>query len=240
MHAPFGTACLSQPCATARHWRRFLLCTAFLPLMFSAPAQAQRIDSATPQTLMMQSQTPAMAPPVSTPAPAAKEAAPENEAKPAPAPAPKKDEPPHRALPEYVEAMTLFDQFDINKDGKVEDYEVSTAARALFRHKDMNKDGELLPFENTQGTLEMELRRMPAEKRKDYKMTIDDLKRYETWYAMVDTNGDKVITEYENLRFFREEFAKFDAERKGFATRAEYMHFLDQRFLRGAKPKPKQ
>lgn len=134
--------------------------------------------------------------------------------------------------PAYEMSIKLFDSFDLNKDGKVEDYETSQAARYQFRIKDVNKDGKILPFENIQGSFDAEVKLLPLEQRAGVKLTTEHLKRYETWFFLVDTNNDKVITEYENLRFFREEFAKFDPEKKGYVTREDYIAQLRARFKR--------
>jgi Ca2+-binding EF-hand superfamily protein len=139
--------------------------------------------------------------------------------------------------PEYKAAIDLFDSFDLNKDGVVADYELSYVAKRDFRKKDLNKNGELTPFENIQGSFHLDTLKLPAEIRQDQKLTVKDLEKYETWFYMVDVNKDKVITQYENLRFFRDEFKKFDTENKGKATREEYLEYLDSLFAPKKKKK---
>lgn len=130
----------------------------------------------------------------------------------------------------YEDALMMFDSFDINKDGVLEDHELSRAVMFQFKKKDLNGDGKLTPFENGVGTYEFE-EKIPKNAPTDLKgISAEKLVRYERWFSMVDINGDGIITEYENLRFFRDVFKDIDKENIGKTTREEYIQYLEKTY----------
>jgi Ca2+-binding EF-hand superfamily protein len=140
--------------------------------------------------------------------------------------------------PAYQQALKLFESFDLNKDGIVADYELSYLAKKEFQKKDINKDGKLTRLENSISMFEKE-RRLQGKRDEEgvREITQEDQREFDRWFNLVDTNKNDIITQYENLRFFRDKFKEFDLENKGKISKEEYLEYLNDIFSPKKKKK---
>lgn len=119
--------------------------------------------------------------------------------------------------------MDLFHMLDIDKDGVITEYEFTQVMKARFKLRDKNGDGQITQEEAFLYYTEIQKQTDP-----DFQVSEKDFEKFFTSFFAEDTNGDGIITAYENMVDLRKRFKDHDTNQDAVIDVDEYRAYIEK------------